>query len=168
MKIAYAAALAVAMTAGAAMADSETTATAQATTATVQATTGTAHAGTRITTATAEATTATAAATTGTANSQRFTQEMFEKRWQTEEATYRDAGISEEKIQKLHELNKRVWEARNAGKRSEYQEIMKERAEILNPSEIEKMREARRKKIEEQLGHQLGSTSQTKVVPYPN
>lgn len=167
MKIAYAAALAVVMSTGAAVAQNDTTATAQLTTATAQATTGTAEAGVTITTATAaQATTGTVSATTGTAAASRFTQEMFEKRWQTEEATYRDAGISEEKIQKLHDLNQKVWEARNAGKRSEYQEIMKQRAEILDSEEIEKVREARRKKIEEQLGHELGSTSQTKVVPY--
>jgi len=102
-------------------------------------------------------------ATTTASASRLFTPEAFEARWKVEEKSYRDAGISEEKISKLHELQSRIWKARAEGGKVDFPAIMKERAAVLNDEEIQKIRDLRRKQIEEQLGAQLSATSGTKV-----
>lgn len=106
-------------------------------------------------------TTGTANTTTMTAARRQFTQQMFEERWKNEENMYREAGISEEKIQKLRDLNSRMWEARSAGERSDFQTIMRERSEILTQQEIEKIRDIRRNQIENELGRPEGGQGAT-------
>lgn len=109
-------------------------------------------------------TTRTANSTTMTAARRQFTQQMFEERWKNEENMYREAGISEDKIQKLRDLNSRMWEARSSGERSDFQTIMRERAEILTQQEVEKIREIRRSQIEKELGRPVGGQGRTTGV----
>ncbi len=106
-------------------------------------------------------TTGSANTTTMTAARRQFTQQMFEERWKNEEKMYREAGISEEKIKKLRDLNSRTWEARSSGERSDFQTIMRERAEILTQEEVEKIRNIRRSQIESELGRPVGGQGRT-------
>lgn len=91
-----------------------------------------------------------------------FTQEQFEKRWKVEEQMYKDAGIGEEKIKKLHDLNAEVWKARAEGNKADFQKIMKERQQVLSQEEVQKIRDLRRKKMESQLGKRRGLTTATR------
>lgn len=93
-----------------------------------------------------------------------FTQEQFEKRWKVEEQMYKDAGISEEKIQKLHDLNSEVWKARADGSKADFQKIMKERQKVLSQEEVQKIRDMRREKMESQLAERRAATTATKAV----
>src|SRR5690606_28297108 len=101
-------------------------------------TTGTATPVYEITTGSAQrATTATDQMSTGTgtttaAISQYFTPDRFEERWTKEKEMYEEAGISEDKIEKLRELNQSTWDARAAGEKINFQDLNRKQSEILS------------------------------------
>ncbi len=121
------------------------------------ATTGTA---TNLTGTTGTALQSNIAGTTASEMIQRsFSQENFDKRWETEVQMYKDAGISEEKIQKLKDINQKMWNARAKGESADFQELSRQRREILSPDEIEKLRNTRRDMIQKRMSE--GATTGT-------
>lgn len=123
---------------------------------------------TQLTSAT-QTTSATKATTATRPTSRLFTQEQFEQRWEKESQMYRDAGIDEDKIKEIHDLNSRVWKARAEGNKADFQKIMKERQQILTQEEIGKIRDLRRKQMDKILAtHQRNSTGTKAVSPGTN
>lgn len=80
-----------------------------------------------------------------------FSEENFEKRWEMEEGLYKEAGISEEKIARLKEINKKMWDARAKGEKTNFEELSRQRQEVLSSEEIEKLRNTRRNMIQQKL-----------------
>lgn len=76
-----------------------------------------------------------------------FSEEKLQERWKAEEKLYQDAGISEEKIQKLHDLNLSTWRAMAAGEKTDYQGFLRERNAVLTPEEMQNLRKAQRDAI---------------------
>lgn len=76
-----------------------------------------------------------------------FSEEHLQVRWKAEEQLYKDAGIPEEKIQKLHDLNVATWRAMGAGEKTDYQSFIRERNAVLTPEEMQKLRTTQREAI---------------------
>lgn len=73
----------------------------------------------------------------------------FERRWERAEETYKAAGISEEKIQQLKALEKRIFDGMQSGERVDFASIREERNRILTTDEQAKLREARQKMMQD-------------------
>ncbi len=119
-------------------------------------------------------TTAAAAATTGAVNLRegldndttgtaavppQFSEEQFERRWETESRMYREAGISEEKIKRLHDITQKTWNARARGEKLDFQELGRQRSEILDQEDMQKLREVRRKAISDRINDNKDTNS---------
>ncbi len=88
-----------------------------------------------------------------------FSEEKLQARWNTEEKLYRDAGIPEEKIKKLHELNVATWKAMASGEKTDYQAYIRERNALLTQEEMQKLRTTQREAIAKRVGQRDDSTS---------
>lgn len=133
--------------------DGSTSATARSTTGTeAMATTATQNMGRN------------AASTTGSRYmAQRYSQENFDRSWKVESDMMKEAGISDEKIEKMHEITKKMWDARAKGETADWQELVKERAAVLSPEDMQKFREARQEAMKRQMGATgAGHTSGTR------
>jgi hypothetical protein len=75
--------------------------------------------------------------------SDHFTTETFNRMYDQAAEIYRKAGIPEEKIQKLRELDMKAWSAQTNGEKIDYSAIRKERMNVLTPEEIDKLRQFR-------------------------
>lgn len=100
-----------------------------------------------------QATTATQPMSTAAGNTTAtaFSAESFEQRWEKEAEMYREAGIAEEKIEQLRQLNQETWDARASGNRVDFQQLSRKRAAILTREEVQKLRDVRRQKIDSTL-----------------
>lgn len=116
-----------------------------------------------VTTATRDAaTTATRPADTNTTamdvRARNFSEENFNKRWATEESVYSEAGVSEENIAKLREINYTQWKAIGAGQRGNVQEVTRAMRELLTPEQFQEVREIRKRNINSHLSRGRGTT----------
>jgi len=111
-----------------------------------------------------ENTTATAqlATTASAAMANNFTQEAFEKRWKLEESMYKEAGISEDKIAKLYEINQTLWKARSSGEKIDFPALSRQRSEILTKEDMKKLMDVRRNMVNKRLD---SDTSETTATP---
>ena len=117
--------------------------------------------GTRATTASAVARNEPTSASEAAAK--HFGQENFEKRWAAEEKMYKDAGISQEKIDKLREMNEKIWKARASGEKIDFKALSDERAKILSKEDMQKFRQLRTKAVQEALGSNAAASTGTRT-----
>ena len=89
--------------------------------------------------------------TTSPLGNRGLTAEHFEKRWAQEEKVYKEAGISDEKIAKLKEINQKIWDARANGEKVDFRELNRQRTDVLTEEEMKSYREVLNSRIPEQL-----------------
>lgn len=85
-----------------------------------------------------------------------YNDDIFEARWKREAAIYKEAGIADDKIEKVHDLNHQLWKARGNGEKLNYPELVRKRAQLLTPAELLKVRQIRDKSIGKVLTEKLG------------
>lgn len=93
---------------------------------------------------------------------QNFTEEKLQARWKAEENLYKQSGLSEDKIQKLHDLNVKTWKAMASGEKTDYEAFIRERNAILTPEEMQKLRTTQRQAITERIKQRHDTTTATK------
>lgn len=91
------------------------------------------------------------AVTSGPSITRGLTPEMFERRWASEEQLYKEAGIPDEKIQKIKTINQKVWNARANGEKIDFHELNRERQAIFTEEETKKYRDLLQQRIPENL-----------------
>jgi len=101
------------------------------------------------------------ATTASAAMANNFTQEAFEKRWKLEESMYKEAGISDDKITKLYEINQTLWKARASGEKIDFPALSRQRSEILTQDDMKKLMEVRRNMVNKRLGSNNSATTAT-------
>jgi hypothetical protein len=95
--------------------------------------------------------------------SDHFTTETFNRMYDQAAQIYRKAGIPEEKIQKLRELDMKAWSAQTNGEKIDYSAIRKERMNVLTPEEIDKLREFRMQGRGARTSSTATATTETKA-----
>lgn len=90
-----------------------------------------------------------------------YNEEIFEARWKRESAIYKEAGIADDKIEKIRELNHQQWKARGNGEKLNYPELVRKRAELLSPAEPLEVKQIRDKNIGKVLSERLGDDKDT-------
>jgi hypothetical protein len=113
----------------------------------------------RATTATGQLESGTGNTTSSAAVPSQFAADRFKERWQKEEQMYKDAGLSEEKIEKLRQLSQETWNARAGGEKIDFQDLKRKRAELLDAEDMKKLREVRRQTINETLEQKDGAST---------
>ena len=101
------------------------------------------------------------ATTASEAIANNFTQEAFEKRWKLEESMYKEAGISEDKIKKLYDINQKLWNSRASGEKIDFPALSRQRSEILTKEDTTKLMEVRRNMMNKRLDNDSSSTTAT-------
>jgi hypothetical protein len=75
-----------------------------------------------------------------------MTTAVMERMWTMREKSYRDAGISDDRIEKLKELELKAYTAAQNGEKLDYKALREERSRIITPEEDKKLQEARAKR----------------------
>ena len=77
-----------------------------------------------------------------TARELKMTTAIMERMWSNREQMYKEAGLSEDRIAKLKELEMHAYSARQSGEKLDYAAMREERNKIITPEEQKKLEAA--------------------------
>lgn len=85
----------------------------------------------------------------------------MKQRFDDEAELYREAGVSEEKIKKLKSLYQGIFESYQKGSQPDYNQVRKERQQLITPQDMQKVRELMIKRNEERFKKSQAETTAT-------